>query len=299
MTDALERSLDILACPLCGGSFGTSTFGTSTFGVGSRSLRCENGHAFDIARQGYASLTIGGGPHHHGDTAEMVAARGRHLARGHYAPIADAIAKAFAEHANTSTSTGTGNGPSGWCVELAGGTGYYAAHVLDARPRMHGLTLDVSKNAARAAARTHPRLASATGDVRALLPIASAQVDLVLSIFGPRRGDEVARVLAADGEVIVVTPREAHLAQLRERFALLAIGADKQARLIEAMQPLQPAGTVDLDYVVDLTPADVVDSIMMGPNAFHRERADIEELARALPDTLSTSVAVTISRFRH
>jgi 23S rRNA (guanine745-N1)-methyltransferase len=271
--DALDRSLTVLACPLC--SAGLQRI--------EHALRCANGHAFDIARQGYPSFTTGGGPHHQGDTADMVAARTSFLSGGHYERIADAIAAASPRH--------------GWCVELAGGTGYYIARTLDAVPDLEGVTLDVSKHAARVASRVHPRLASVAADATARLPLASGSVDLVLSVFGPRRGDEVARILAPGGTVVVVTPRAAHLAQLRERFALLAIGADKEARLRTTMLPLVPTGETELEYVVSLGPREVVDSIMMGPNAFHVDRSEIETQAAAAPEAIETTVSVTITTF--
>jgi 23S rRNA (guanine745-N1)-methyltransferase len=270
---ALDHGLQVLACPYCGDELGRIE----------QTLRCDRGHAFDIARAGYAPLTTGGGPHQSGDTADMVAARTAFLGRGHYEPIAVAIAAAAAER--------------GWCVELAGGTGYYAAHVLDTAPDLDGVSLDVSRYAARAAARAHPRLASITGDARAVLPFRSGCADLVLSVFGPRRGDEVARILASGGSAIVVTPRASHLVELRERFTLLAIGADKEDRLHTAMAPLALTDSSDLEYVVNLTAADIVNAIMMGPNAFHRDADEIEGLAGSIATELPTTVSVTVSRF--
>jgi 23S rRNA (guanine745-N1)-methyltransferase len=274
MLDSLDPGLRILACPLCGLPLGRIE----------HTLACENGHVFDIARQGYASFTTGGGPHFAGDTAAMVAARGAFLDAGHYAPIADAIAR--------------GSAREGWCVELAGGTGYYAARILDAAPDLTGVTIDVSKAAARVAARAHPRLASITADVRAVLPIASGAVDLILSVFGPRHGSEVARILAPGGSVVVVTPRARHLVELRERFSLLSIGADKEDRLDAALSPLVLVDREELDYVETLAPEDVVNSILMGPNAFHSDAAAIQAIATSLPGRLPTTVAVTISRYR-
>jgi 23S rRNA (guanine745-N1)-methyltransferase len=275
VTAALDRSLEILACPLC----------AERLRHDSRSLTCSNRHDFNVARHGYASFTAGGGPHHHGDTAAMVAAREAFLGAGHYEPIADAIAA----HA-----------PAGdWVVELAGGTGYYIGRTLEARPGLEGLTIDVSTNAARVAAGAHPRLASATGDVHAVLPVGTGKADLVVSVFGPRRGDEVARILAPGASVVVVTPRPGHLGELREAFALLAIGADKQARLDETLLPLRPDGTDDLDYTATLSRSDVLNSIMMGPNAFHRDAAELEASVAAGPSTRTVTIAVTISRFRH
>jgi SAM-dependent methyltransferase len=270
---ALDHSLAVLSCPLCGGAFERPD----------RTLRCENGHAFDIARQGYVAFTTGGGPHFQGDTAAMIAARDAFLARGHYSPIVEAISR--------------GSATEGWCVELAGGTGYYVSRVLDAAPGLNGITLDVSKHAAKAATRAHPRLASITGDVYATLPIRSASMDLVLSVFGPRRGEEIARILAPGGSVVVVTPRPSHLIELRETFGLLAIGADKEERLRAAMLPLVQTESTVLDYRAELSHADVADAIMMGPNAFHQDRAEIEERVTGLPPIQPTTVSVTVTRF--
>ncbi|CAN5376611.1 methyltransferase domain-containing protein [soil metagenome] len=270
---ALDRALDVLACPLCGGSLERDD----------GSLRCQNGHSFDIARQGYVSFTTGGGPHFQGDTSAMIAARDAFLAKGHYSPIVDAIS--------------SGSATDGWCVELAGGTGYYVSRVLDAAPQLNGITLDVSKHAAKAASRTHPRLASITGDVYATLPIRSASIDLVLSVFGPRRGDEIARILAPGGSVVVVTPRPSHLIELRERFGLLAIGADKEERLRTAMSPLLQTGSTVLEYRAELSHTDVADAIMMGPNAFHQDRAQIEARVAEMPPIQPTTISVTVTRF--
>jgi 23S rRNA (guanine745-N1)-methyltransferase len=270
---ALDRALEVLACPLCGSSFERAE----------RTLRCPNGHAFDIARQGYVSFTTGGGPHFQGDTSAMIAARDAFLATGHYSPIVEAIS--------------TGAATEGWALELAGGTGYYLSGIVDAAPLLHGITLDVSKHAAKAATRAHPRLASITGDVYATLPIRSASVDLVLSVFGPRRGDEIARILAPGGSVVVVTPRPSHLVELREQFGLLAIGADKEERLRTAMLPLEQTGSTVLEYRAALSHTDVADAIMMGPNAFHQDRAEIEARVAALPTIIPTTISVTVTRF--
>ncbi|MCU1529802.1 MAG: methyltransferase type 11, partial [Frondihabitans sp.] len=178
------------------------------------------------------------------------------------------------------------------------GTGYYVARQLDAAPGLEGVTLDVSKNAARVAAKAHLRLASVTADVRAPLPLRAGSIDLVLSVFGPRSAAEIARILAPSGSLVVVTPRPEHLGELRDTFSLLAIGTEKEDRLDAALAPLVLTSRTELDYLVDLARDDVVSSIMMGPNAFHHERAEIEALAESLPDVQPTTVAVTVSRFQ-
>src|ERR1700761_1420392 len=100
-------------CPVC----------ASPVVVGDDQVSCGRGHSFNIARQGYVSLTSGRGGPGTGDSAAMVLARDRFLGGGHYQPIAAAVASLASE-----LDTG---GP-GLVLDLAGGTGYYLAAVLTA-----------------------------------------------------------------------------------------------------------------------------------------------------------------------
>jgi 23S rRNA (guanine745-N1)-methyltransferase len=77
----------------------------------------------------------------------MVAARDCFLGRGHYHPLAAAVRSLAAQH---------DPGPPGLVVDLAGGTGYYLAYILDALPRRHGLCIDLSVPALQRAARACP-----------------------------------------------------------------------------------------------------------------------------------------------
>ena len=144
---ALEqhRALDAIAawlrCPVC----------AATVLAGEDRVRCERGHSFDIARQGYVSLTSGRGGPGTGDSAGMVMARGRFLSAGHYRPLAAAV---------TGLATALDPGGPGLVLDLAGGTGYYLGGVLDALPGRLGACLDLSASALRRAARAHPRAAA-------------------------------------------------------------------------------------------------------------------------------------------
>ena len=57
-----------------------------------RRFMCARGHSFDLAKQGYATLTAGRTPHT-GDSTEMITDREAFLGAGHYAFIADALAR--------------------------------------------------------------------------------------------------------------------------------------------------------------------------------------------------------------
>ncbi|GAA3310313.1 hypothetical protein GCM10020219_015770 [Nonomuraea dietziae] len=84
----LADIVDYLACPVC----------RDGLRLTDGSLRCGQGHGFDVARQGYVSLLTGSQAPGTADSPAMVAARADFLAAGHYAPLADALAKAVQDH---------------------------------------------------------------------------------------------------------------------------------------------------------------------------------------------------------
>ncbi len=73
---ALEAVAAYVRCPVCG----------DPVQVGDDQVSCDRGHSFNIARQGYVSLTSGRGGPGTGDSAAMVMARDRFLRGGHYQP---------------------------------------------------------------------------------------------------------------------------------------------------------------------------------------------------------------------
>lgn len=265
----ITAAVDLLRCPRC----------ASGFTVDGRSLRCAQGHVFDLARQGYANLTGAAQPAH-ADTPAMVAARAELLGSGRYAALTTALSDVVPAATATLLDVGTG-------------TGHYAAAVLDARPTARGLGLDVSVAACRRAARAHPRLGVVAADAWATLPVADARLDVVLSVFSPRNAEEFARVLRPAGSVITVTPRPDHLIELRETLGLIGVEDDKESRLAESLGRFG-LSMIDQREVRDQgrwSAQDAVRSVGMGPNAFH---TTVEELQRRT-ETLRWPRPVTIA----
>ncbi|WP_026918325.1 putative RNA methyltransferase [Gordonia shandongensis] len=255
-------------------------------------LRCDAGHAFDLARQGYVSLLTGRGSAHRSDTAAMVAARHRVVGGGLYAPIVDAVAECAAEAV----------GRRGVIVDAGGGPGHYLAAALDAAgPDTAGLGVDLSKYCARSAARIHPRAVAAVADLWAGLPVRDGAAAAVLSVFAPRNAVETARVLAPGGTWIVVTPEPGHLAEIVEPMGMLTVGAHKADRLADEFAADFAAPRIrrvraeircDTDALVDIA--------AMGPAAFHRDPAELRSAAAQLSDTgpvtATLDVTVTVAR---
>ena len=290
---ALDDVLPLLRCPHSGADLGREQAGDA--------VRCADGHTFDVARQGYLSLLAGGGTPHAGDTAEMVAARERFLRAGHFEPVAAALAEvvggAMAGGAPAGASGGAaGFGGSACVLDLGAGTGWYLAHVLDAWPGAWGLGLDLSKPALRRAARAHPRLAAVACDVWRPLPVRDAVAAVVLNVFAPRDGNEIARVLAPGGIVAVVTPRPGHLRELAQPLGLLDVDEHKEARLSDRLEPaLAIADRGELTWTLRLDRAAARDAAAMGPSAFHVSPAHLDERVAALPQLLEVTAAVTLT----
>jgi 23S rRNA (guanine745-N1)-methyltransferase len=262
-----------LRCPVCRDS--VSLHGGS--------LRCDRGHSFDVARQGYVNLTGGRPGPGTADTAEMVAARERFLGHGHYRPIADRLGEIVA-------------GAAGLVVDLAGGTGYYLSAVLDGAPDRYGLCVDLSVPALRRAARAHPRAAAIAADVWRDLPVRDQAAGLVLSVFGPRNPAEIARVLAPGGALVVVTPGPDHLRELREPVGMIGVDDRKAERLAEAFG--EEAGEIVVKYQMCLDQADATAAVLMGPSAHHVSAEEVNVRVRALADPLTVTADLRVRTYR-
>ncbi|MEU9131039.1 putative RNA methyltransferase [Kitasatospora sp. NPDC048540] len=267
-----------LACPHC----------AQHLVLHGRTLRCEAGHSFDQARQGYVSLLPGDAHTGTGDTAEMVAARADFLAAGHYRPVADALAEAA-----------RGAGP-GLVADLGAGTGHYLAHVLDRlggeRP---GAALDISKYALRRAAKAHPRIGAVVCDAWRPLPLLDGCAELVLNVFAPRNGPELRRVLRPGGRLLVVSPTSRHLRELVGGLGLLSVDEDKERRIDEKLGPwFDRSDRVEVDFRLRLSHQDAAAVVGMGPSAWHTDPARLAAALAALPEPVEVTGSVLVSTYR-
>jgi len=293
----LDDALDLLACPHCAGALSRS----------GGSVTCANRHAFDVARSGYLSLLPGDAKLGSADTAEMVAAREAFLGAGHFDPLAAAVAEEAVRAVGGPPKQALGDQaapglggraqrpglPPGCILDLGAGTGWYLARVLDRLPGRIGLALDLSKHALRRAARAHPLIAAVACDAWRPLPVCDSVADLVLSVFAPRNGPEIARVLRPGGALVVTTPTERHLVELVERLGLLTVDERKHERLATALDAhFVLERRKEHEWPLELTPGDVANAVAMGPSARHATRAETGTAGTAV------TASVTISTYR-
>ena len=268
----LSEAVDLLRCPVCAGALKQ----------GEGVLRCGEGHSFDIARQGYVNLVPGPG-----DTADMVEARDAFLGAGHLARLSAALA-----------DSARGADAQGAVVDIGAGTAHHLARVLDAMPERTGLALDSSTPALRRAARAHPRAVAVGADAWHELPLRDGAAALVLSIFAPRNPTEMARVLAPRGALFAVTPTTRHLFELVGPLGLLSVPEDKTDRLDEQLGlhfRLSERRTVE--HAMFLNREEAAQLVGMGPSAWHVDEQTVAERLALLPDPLTVTASVTLSRY--
>ena len=164
--------------------------------------------------------------------------------------------------------------------------------MLDRFPGRTGLALDISKFAARRAARAHERMAAVVCDAWSTLPVADASASLILDIFAPRNPPEFRRVLRPDGALLVVTPSPRHLEELVAGLGLLKVDERKPERLEQSLRRrLRAFGQAEYEERLRLTPAEALALAAMGPSARHLQA---EELA----ERLRRSATLSRSRYR-
>lgn len=289
------RPFTALACPLDGAPLQRQ----------GASLRCADGHCFDLAAQGYVNLLPVQNKRSRdpGDSKEMVAARRRFLEAGHYKPIADAVAQAVlanTEPARTLT-----------CLDAGCGEGYYlrqlaAAAAAAARP-LALVGLDISKWAVQAAAKRDLHdaraLAGASAGPRttwivgsnAGLPVLPGTLDRVLCMFGFPVYPEFARVLRRGGELLQVDAGPDHLRELREVIYPALKPERPPSRSAPPGFAHRASDTLRFQIHVDGAAA-IADLLAMTP---HLYRASAEGRARAAAlSTLTMTVDVRLARYQ-
>jgi len=257
------------------------------------SLRCSDGHSFDIARQGYVNLL----PVQKkrsldpGDSREMVAARQRFLAMGHYQSIAQAAATAVLDALPTDRSAS--------CLDAGCGEGYYlrylqqAADATRAQP-LDLVAVDISKWAVQAAAKSGLNATCLVAS-NARLPILSGSIDCLLCMFGFPVLDEFSRILTDDGMLILVEAGPRHLFELREIIYTTAKSPRAtDTRILDGFEFCETSvvsGEITLNR-----PSEIHDLLTMTP---HLYRANPEGKSHALAlSCLTLTIDVRLSCWR-
>lgn len=185
-------SMKHFICPLCQQAFTSNAQG----------LACSAGHQFDAAKEGYFNLLPVQHKHSRtpGDAKAQLVARRKFLNAGFFSPLVDSIKTLIPESAQTLLDIGCGEGYF---------TGAFAQQLKPAD--VYGI--DIAKDGVRLAAKSYPANYAVASSYS--LPIADASMNVITRIYAPSKDEELQRVLAPEGRLIIVTPGQNHLFALR------------------------------------------------------------------------------------
>lgn len=261
----------MLCCPICGEALTKED----------RTWRCERGHCFDVARQGYVNLLPVQSKHsaQPGDTKEQVLARRRFLEGGFYAPIVEALCALANKH-----------GCAGPVLDAGCGEGYYSSR-LAAALKAELIGLDISKEAVRAAAGRYkgPLWLCASA---AHIPVADQSVGLLTSLFAFTAPEEFRRVLAKNGAFIQVLAAQDHLLGLKEIiYPRLEL---KEKDSVPALPGFALAESLPVKFTFTVEGDQVQNLLYMTPHVYRIGREGAEKLrnTKQLTDTASCVINV-------
>lgn len=224
-----------------------------------------------------------------GDNVEMMQARRRFLATGHYHPLRAAVAKLCITYTE---------GTTGQLLDIGCGEGYYTAYIgeqlLAKQPQSICYGLDISKVAIRYAAKRY------TSDAMQFcvassqrLPFADGSLDAIVRIYAPCHAQELARVLADQGIVITVTPAARHLYQLKERVYQQVHLHDETPEQIAGFSLIEES---KLSYDMALTGQQADDLLQMTPFAWKANAMVRSQLAGAAQFMCSADFMIRVYR---
>ena len=180
-------------------------------------------------------------------------------------------------------------------MEAGAGTGYYIARVLDGLPKSLGLAIDLSKYAARRAAKAHGRLDAIVVDIWEGMPLKDHSIDLALNVFAPRPARELFRTLHHNGKLIVAIPAYQHIAELRDPLGLLEVDRNKEERVARALDPFfTQVERRFCSWNMKLNHRQIAYLVGMGPSVRHIDPATLAGRIEKLPPTLSVTGAVEV-----
>jgi 23S rRNA (guanine745-N1)-methyltransferase len=227
------------------------------------SFRCDAGHQFDQAKEGYVNLlpVQHKGSREPGDSAEMLQARRVFLDAGHYQPLRDGVAEILAQQLSQQPAQ---------ILDIGCGEGYYTAAMAEALPHAQLFGLDVAKAAIRMAAKRYRDVKFCVASSQRL-PFADASLDAVVRIYAPCNEDELSRVMKPGGYLLTVTPAAHHLQQFK---ALIYREVQLHKAEEKVYAGFKQVDQQNLNYTMTLSGSAAVSLLQMTPFAW-RAREEI------------------------
>lgn len=248
------------------------------------SLRCEAGHCFDVAREGYVNLLPASRKRSKdpGDNREMIEARRRVHQAQLYHPLAAKISAWISAISDN----------DGIVLDLGCGEGYYTGVLQRQASKLSIYGVDIAKPAIRLASRACPTVRFAVASSFGV-PLADDSVNVAFSVFAPTGAEELARLIRPGGYYLEVSPAPSHLWELRELLY------DKPRPHQQAIRELPLFEHVDgqmVEFTLELADEQLGDLVAMTPYAYGGPRENKARLSQL--DSLQLQLSFSLNLYR-
>lgn len=241
----------MLTCPVCGNKLTRCA----------AAIRCETGHSFDMAKEGYVNLlraTKSGDLI--GDDKLSARSRRDFLNCGYYAPLKDELCRIFADK-------------EGALLDICCGEGYYTA-ALGENPNLQVYGFDISREMVRLAAKR----GNGTYFVAnmANIPVAAECMDFCTHLFAPFNESAFSRVLKPGGRLFTVLPGKYHLWGLKRALYDTPYENDEK---LPVTDQLRFVGSHKVTAQITLASQEDIQAVFrMTPYYFHTSEKDKQKL---------------------
>lgn len=261
-------------CPICKLDMHQTTGGCT----------CANGHNFDKSKEGYFNLLLSSNKNSKdpGDNKEMVHARNDFLSLNTYEPLAVSIANIINEYSKEPITI----------LDAGVGTGYYINKISSIRTNKKDtlLGIDISKSAVKIAAKHNKSVECVVGSVFDL-PYKDNSIDVITCIFSPYAMDEYERILKDTGILIIASPKESHLIELRKLLY-------KDVREVENSMPIKNFSILkkeEVTYSFELSSKQDISNILtMTPYVYRAPKESVEKVRQLDRLALTASFDITV-----
>jgi len=181
----------LLICPVC----------SEPLSAQDRTLGCNHGHRFDIAREGYVNLLRSSkNGDFIGDDKLSARCRRDFLNKGYYSILKEYLQKLFVDK-------------RGSVLDICCGEGYYTA-ALAQNQKLQVYGFDISREMVRLAAKRGGAACFVAN--LASIPVAPESFDFAVHLFAPFQEAAFLRLLKKGGRLYTVIPGSHHLYGLKE-----------------------------------------------------------------------------------
>ena len=190
--ECAQNILNILKCPNC----------DNGLYIKDKGLKCDNGHFFDFAKEGYVNLLL---PNQKktknpGDDSVMINARDSFLKAGYFEKLKYQIGS-IVDFSNKVV------------LDAGCGTGYYLSSI-EAKDCVK-IGADISKFAIKKASKNDEKSSYFVASIFNM-PIKEQSIDIIMNIFAPKPQQEFKRILKNNGMIVEVVPGKNHLKEIKE-----------------------------------------------------------------------------------